>query len=133
MLPYNKNLKEIAKKLRAHPTKAEWCLWGKIRRNNLNYRFYRQKPIGDYIVDFYCPKARLIIEIDGGYHFTEVGKGNDKVRDEYMKSLGLVTTMFPNSEVINNTNKVVESLCKILLILLFQRRTNQRVKTNDPF
>jgi very-short-patch-repair endonuclease len=101
--------------LRAHPTKAEKCLWERIQLKHLGYKFYRQKPVGDYIVDFFCPKARLIVEVDGGHHFTEVGKGNDKVRDECMHSFELTVLRVSNSEVLNNTDKVIESIGQILL------------------
>jgi very-short-patch-repair endonuclease len=124
MLPYNKNLVEIAKTLRDHPTKAEKCLWQRIQLNHLGYRFYRQKPIADYIVDFFCPKAYLVIEVDGGHHFTEVGKGNDKVRDECMSSLELTVLRFSNSEVLNKTDKVVESISQILLHPPFKKGDN---------
>jgi very-short-patch-repair endonuclease len=89
MLPYNKSLIETAKELRKHPTKAEKCLWERLQLKHLGVVFYRQKPIGEYIVDFYCAKAYLVIEVDGGHHFKELGKINDKLRDEYLNSLGL--------------------------------------------
>lgn len=126
MIPYNKNLKEIAQSLRDHPTKAESCLWENVRLQHLGCKFYRQKPIGDYIVDFFCPKAKLVVEIDGGHHFTETGKGNDRVRDEYMKSLELYVLRFSNSEVMKNTDKVVESIGKILLHPPFSKGDNPR-------
>lgn len=65
MLPYRTELKGISQKLRREQTPAEYKLWGKIRGDQLGVRFYRQKPIADYIVDFYCPKYRLVIEADG--------------------------------------------------------------------
>ena len=107
---YNKNLKERARSLRNKPTNAEKCIWKRIKLKHLGYIFYRQKPIGNYIVDFYCPKAHLVIEIDGGHHFTQDGAGNDRNRDEYIKSLGLVVLRFPNSEVIKNTDRVIEAI-----------------------
>jgi len=62
MLPFNKNLKGLARNLRKSMTEAEWFLWRRIRRKLLKgYQFYRQKNIGNYIVDFYCPAAKLII------------------------------------------------------------------------
>ena len=70
MIPYNKNLKELSKSLRSNLTEAERCLWIRLRLKHLGYVFYRQKPIGDYIVDFFCPKAQLIVEVDGGQHFS---------------------------------------------------------------
>jgi very-short-patch-repair endonuclease len=115
MIPYNKNLKEISKILRGNLTEAEKCLWTRLRLRHLGYAFYRQKPIGDYIVDFYCPKARLVVEVDGGHHFTTETKSNDKLRKEYLNSLGLIVLRFSNSEVLNNTDKVAEAIQKILL------------------
>ena len=97
MLPYNKNLKEPARELRENMTDAERCLWARLRLKHLGYMFCRQKPIGDYIADFYCHKARLVVEVDGGQHFTEDTASNDRVRDEYMRSLGLTVLRFSNS------------------------------------
>ena len=63
MLPFNKKLKTLARKLRKNMTEAESFLWQRIRRKQLKGRqFYRQKNIGDYIVDFYCPSIKLIVE-----------------------------------------------------------------------
>ncbi len=114
MIPYNKNLKELSKSLRNKQTEAEQCLWTRLRLKHLGYVFYRQKPIGDYIVDFYCPRARLIVEVDGGQHFTVETAGNDRLRDEYMRSLGLTVLRFSNSEVLKNTDRVVGKIYKLL-------------------
>ena len=63
-------------------------LWSKLRGKQLKgYQFYRQKIIGKYIADFYCPKSKLVIEVDGGQHYSAEGKEKDKKRDEYMKKL----------------------------------------------
>jgi very-short-patch-repair endonuclease len=125
MLPYNKNLIEPAKELRKHLTKAEKCLWQRLQLKHLGVKFYRQKPIGDYIVDFYCPKANLVIEVDGGHHFTELGKGNDKLRDEYLICLELRVIRYSNSDELNTTEKVVENIRKILLYPPLKRGTNK--------
>jgi very-short-patch-repair endonuclease len=72
MLIYRKKLKPYAGSLRQNMTESEILLWSKIKGKQLaNYIFYRQRIIGDYIVDFYCPKVKLIIELDGGQHFSE--------------------------------------------------------------
>jgi very-short-patch-repair endonuclease len=72
VLPFNKSLKPLARELRKNMTDAEKRLWSKIRRKQLKkIQFYRQKNIGDFIVDFYCPAAKLIIELDGGQHFSK--------------------------------------------------------------
>jgi len=114
VIPYNKNLKELSKSLRDNLTEAERCLWTRIRLKHLGYVFYRQKPIGEYIADFYCPKARLVVEVDGGLHFTENTASNDRIRDEYMRSLGLTVLRFSNSEVLKNTDSVAETIYECL-------------------
>lgn len=74
MKPYNKNLKQASRNLRSNMTDAEQRLWQRIRRKQiLELQFYRQKPILNFIVDFYCPAANLVIECDGGQHSTELG------------------------------------------------------------
>ena len=78
VIPYNKNLKELSKNLRDNLTEAEQCLWTRLRLKHLGYMFYRQKPIGDYIVDFYCPKARLVVGVDGGQDFGGGSGRNDR-------------------------------------------------------
>jgi very-short-patch-repair endonuclease len=89
-------------------------LWTRLRLKHLGYVFYRQKPIGDYIVDFFCPKARLIVEVDGGRHFSSENRADDRIRDEYMKSLGLTVLRFSNSEVLKDTDSVAESIYGLL-------------------
>ena len=133
MIPYNKDLIEPAKELRTHPTKAEKCLWQRLQLKHLGFKFYRQKPLGNYIVDFFCPKACLVIEVDGGHHFTKIGKENDKVRDEYMKSFELTVLRFSSSYVINNTDKVVASINKILLNPPFKKGDKLKSNGRRPF
>ena len=90
MLPYNKNLKQPSMQLRGNMTDAERRLWAKIRMKQLKgYQFYRQKPIGDYIVDFFCPRAKLVIEVDGSQHSSDGMTEYDRIRGEYLSSLGL--------------------------------------------
>ncbi len=83
MLEYNKNLKSFSQKLRRDATETEQILWAHLRKNQVSgVRFYRQKPIGNYIADFYCPRAKLVIEVDGGQHFEEANEKYDQKRDE---------------------------------------------------
>ena len=111
MVPYNENLKQHAHQLRGNMTDAEKRLWGKIRVRQIGgYWFYRQKPIGDYIVDFYCPKAKLVIEVDGGQHLSGEIAENDRVRDEYLSNLGLRVLRFTNADVLRNIDGVVERI-----------------------
>ncbi len=70
-------------------TDAERLLWSRLKRKQLrNFQFYRQRIIGDFIVDFYCPKSKLIIEVDGGQHYQDEGDTRDKEIDDYMKKIG---------------------------------------------
>ena len=92
-------------------TDAEKALWSKIRGEQLKgVQFYRQKPIGNFIVDFYCPKAKLIIELDGSQHYTEDGKARDFERDKYMESAGLKVLRFSDREVFENISGVLQKI-----------------------
>jgi very-short-patch-repair endonuclease len=78
MLLYNSRLKQYSQQLRKNMTDAEKALWLKIRGKQLKgYQFYRQKPLGNFIVDFYCPKGNLVIGLDGGQHYSDEGKAKD--------------------------------------------------------
>jgi very-short-patch-repair endonuclease len=111
MLPYDGRLKERSQQLREDMTPAETFLWSKIRMKQLkSCWFYRQKPIGEYIADFYCPKAKLVVEVDGGQHFTDEIIDYDRVRNEYMASIGLTVLRFTNKEVLSNIAGVIEAI-----------------------
>jgi very-short-patch-repair endonuclease len=111
MLQYNKSLKQLSRDLRRSMTDAEKLLWSKIRGKQLNgLQFYRQKIIGNYIADFYCPKTRLVIEIDGGQHYSPEGKEKDRLRDEYMARERIRVVRFSDREVLENLEAVLEKL-----------------------
>ena len=111
MLFYNKNLKGYSRQLRKDMTNAERLLWSKVKRKQLQgYQFYRQKIIGNYIVDFYCPKANLVIEIDGGQHYDDEEIKKDNVRDDYMGEQRLTVLRFSDREVFENLNGVIERI-----------------------
>ena len=111
MLPYNENLKQHSRQLRKNMTDAERCLWEKIRMKQLKgCQFYRKKPIGDYIVDFYCPRAKLVIEVDGSYHLVGEMIKHDRIRDEYLSSFGLRVLRFTNTDVLTLAEGVVERI-----------------------
>jgi len=96
-------------------TDAETALWSKLRRKQLhNLQFYRQKPLGRFIVDFYCPAARLVIEIDGGQHYTEKGMALDTNRDAELNEMGLHVLRFPNLEVLGNSAGVITQIVQYL-------------------
>ena len=124
MDPYNKELKLRSQKLRSSMTDAEIKLWAKLRRKQiLNLQFSRQKPIGNFIVDFYCPKARLVIEVDGGRHYHGQGRENDAARDRYLGSLGLEVIRFSNREVIQNIDGVLTVIVERLERAMEQKET----------
>ncbi len=111
MHPYNKNLKERSRELRSSMTDAEIALWEKVRRRQLyGLQFHRQKTIGNCIVDFYCPTAQLVVEIDGGQHYRPEGKLLDAKRDAYLKSLGLFVLRFSNLDVLRNIDGVMTTI-----------------------
>ena len=116
MIRYNPKLKLRARELRKNMTDAEIKLWARIRRKQLlDYQFYRQRPVGNYIVDFYCPAAKLIIEVDGGQHYEPEGLEYDRIRDAYLRSLGFFVMRFKNPDVLKNIDGVLEVICEYLV------------------
>ena len=96
-------------------TDTEKLLWSKIRVKQLKgIQFYRQKPIGNFIVDFYCPKANLVIELDGGQHYSEDSKAKDDQRDEYLRKMGLRVLRFSDREVFQDSSAVIEKIWSCL-------------------
>ncbi len=90
-------------------TDAERLLWSPVRRKQIkNAQFYRQKPLGNYIVDFYCPAANLVVEVDGGQHYTEEGKATDKRRDDDLAGLGLKVLRFSNVDLLKEIDAVLQ-------------------------
>lgn len=99
-LPYNKNLKDFSRELRSHSTLAEVLLWQKLRASQFRgYSFNRQKPLGNYIVDFYCRKLNLVIEIDGDSHFYAESVVEDFDRQRILEGMGLSFLRFLDVEV----------------------------------
>jgi len=112
---YNTNLKTLSRQLRKNMTDAERLLWSKIRAKQLKgYQFYRQRIIGNYIVDFYCPKAKLVIEIDGGQHNSNKGLEKDKIRDDSIEEQKLKVLRFSDRDVFKNLDGVVERIYEFL-------------------
>ena len=105
MKNYNKDNIVLAKNLRKEPTKWENELWFKFLRN-YPIRFQRQKSIGNYIVDFYCAKAGLIIELDGYYHKTDLQYADDNKRTEDLSKMNLTVIRFKNIEIEKEFQRV---------------------------
>ncbi len=99
------------RKLRSEMTSAENKLWLRLRGKQLNgLKFRRQHGIGSYIVDFYCPEKRLVIEVDGDVHAYEEQIIKDKEREDYLKALGLQIVRYTNWDILTNMEGVVEDL-----------------------
>ncbi len=111
MLRYNPHLKKRAQQLRKTMTDAERRLWRALRHKQiLDVLFYRQKPIGNYIVDFYAPKAKLVIEVDGSQHLSVEHKVKDSRRDAFLALNGLKVLRFDNLQVLTETDSVMEKI-----------------------
>ena len=114
-LPRNTKLKENSRNLRKNMTDVEVLLWSRIRRKSIEgCQFYRQKVIGNYIVDFYCHRAKLVIELDGGQHYSTEGKQRDSVRDNYMSQLGLRVLRFSDRDIFKNLDGVLDTIWRNL-------------------
>ena len=119
MKPYNKNLKQVSRDLRNNMTDAEKFLWSKIRNKQiLGVQFYRQKPILNFIVDFYCPSANLVIECDGSQHYTDEGLEADRIRDHALEQLGLKVLRFDNRQVMGEIDAVVQVVLDMISLQL---------------
>jgi very-short-patch-repair endonuclease len=128
ILPYNNNLLNYSRELRANMTDSERRLWAKLRLKQINnLQFYRQKIIGDYIVDFFCPRAQLVIEVDGGQHYFGQAVENDKKRDYYLRSLGLNVLRFSDTDVLKNLQGVIEIITENTEVL------EMKIPLNPPF
>ena len=108
MLRYESHLKKSARKLRKNMTDSERVLWSRLRGKQLyGVQVYRQKPIGEYIVDFYIARAKLVIEVDGSQHSLNENADKDRQRDAYMNSGGIQVLRFNSIAVFKETDAVV--------------------------
>lgn len=108
-IPYDRDITGIAQTLRKNATPEEGKLWQLyLRRYPIQFR--RQKPMGRYVLDFYCGKAKLAIELDGGQHFSEEGLAADQNRTAYLESLGIQVLRFTNDDV----NKRLNDVCRAI-------------------
>lgn len=127
---YNSGLKIHARALRQRMTDAEQTLWSKLRRKQIyGVQFYRQKPLGCYIVDFYAPGAKLAIELDGSQHFEQEHAQRDAVRDSYLQGLHLRVLRFNNLQVLHELEAVQDEIARVV-----NERVNpdRNKKTNPP-
>lgn len=129
MLSYVARNKDPARQLRGHMTDAEQRLWFHLRRDQLGVRFYRQKPLGPYIVDFHAPKASLVVELDGSQHADDLTqKEKDAVRDAWLVSRGLTVLRFDDRQVLMETQAVLEEILQVV-----NRTTGVEIPPSPPF
>ena len=109
---HNKKILKVKRKeLRNNSTQAEIYLWQHLKQKKLNGRkFRRQHSIGNYIVDFYCPQERLVIELDGEYHFEEDTIKYDEQRTKFLNELSIKVIRFENQDVLNNIEHVLRQI-----------------------
>ena len=118
-LDYNKKMIPLARELRKNATPQEKHLWYDFLAN-YEVRFQRQKPIDNFIADFYCHQAKLIIELDGAQHFTEEGKLRDELRTEILERYGLKVIRFTNREIDTKFSAVCEAIDAIVKASLLE-------------
>ncbi len=129
-IQYNRSLKIHARALRQRMADAEQTLWSKLRRKQIyGVQFYRQKPLGCYIVDFYAPGAKLVIELDGSQHFEQAHAQRDAVRDSYLQGLRLQVLRFNNLQVLQELEAVLGEIARVVneRVILEQKQ-----KSNPP-
>ena len=112
-MPYSNKpkLKYFRKKLRSNLTPAEAFLWIHLKNRQIHgRRFRRQFSIDNYILDFYCPKEKLCIELDGNGHFSEEGHARDLKRDAFLKANSIRVIRIENKDVFENTKHILECI-----------------------
>jgi len=119
---YNRNLVFNARTLRKNMTPQEGKLWH-LYLKNYPIKFYRQRIIDSYIVDFYCSEAKLIVEIDGSQHYTPEGLENDCIRTEILQQYGLAVIRFSNLDIDTN----IYNVCDVI-----DKKVKERLRTKDP-
>ena len=111
IIKYNPKLKELARQLRNNATKSEIRLWQRLKRNQMyGYDFHRQKPIDEFIVDFFCNTLQLAIECDGYSHeILEVWE-KDKRKTKILNNLGVRVLRFSDHQIMNDLENVLRAI-----------------------
>lgn len=110
IIPYNPKLKELARELRNDSTLGEVLLWNEIKGKAFGFDFHRQKPLLNYIVDFYCSELNLVVEIDGRYHSHKEKFEADVIRGQELAKYNLTTLRFTETEVKNDMANVLRTI-----------------------
>ncbi|TPV32988.1 endonuclease domain-containing protein [Paucihalobacter ruber] len=114
-----------AAKLRENMTEAEIRLWEYLKTKPQGFKFRRQHPIAGYVLDFYCHKLKLSIEVDGGYHLNKEQKEKDIERTEYLNSVGIIESRFTNEQILNQYETVINKINSCLRAGIRQGRTGR--------
>jgi adenine-specific DNA-methyltransferase len=105
----------MAKALRANATEAERKLWALLRGKKMaRFRFRRQQPIGPYIVDFFCPAAKLVVELDGGQHGEDARVAYDAARTRWLENRGYRVLRFSNAEFLKDRNMALDGIARAI-------------------
>lgn len=121
IIPYNPKLKDLARKLRNDSTKSEIKLWMELKGKQVyGYDFQRQKPLLNYIVDFYCNELELVIELDGYSHQFEEVVIKDENKEAELKKYGLTILRFDDDEIMKDMNNVLRTIEQY--IIEFEKR-----------
>ncbi|MEZ4970872.1 MAG: DUF559 domain-containing protein [Flavobacteriaceae bacterium] len=111
IIPYNPKLKELARELRNNSTKAEVILWLKLKTKQMyGYDFHRQKPIDNYILDFFCQELMLGIEVDGYSHGVVEVYNKDVIKEGKMNSLGITILRFTDNQILRDMENVLRAI-----------------------
>lgn len=111
IIPYNPKLKELARQLRNNSTKSEILLWKRLKGKQMkDYDFHRQKPLLNYIVDFYCYELNLVIEIDGYSHLLDEIKEKDIKKQKELEGQGLFILRFTDKQIFKEMDNVIREI-----------------------
>lgn len=130
MLEDNRKLRQFAKQMRREPTPTENKAWQILRNRRLSgFKFRRQHPFGKYILDCYCPAAKVVVELDGDSHATPEGQAIDVERTRYLEVRGVLVLRFWNSEVAEERDAIVERIAEVCASRVNPRKPAAQQKT----
>ncbi|MEX0661277.1 MAG: endonuclease domain-containing protein [Balneolaceae bacterium] len=119
IIPYNPKLKELARKLRNNSTKSEVLLWKYLRGKQMHgFDFHRQRPVDNFIIDFFCQELYLGIELDGYSHLLDTNTNRDIKKEKGLKELGVKLIRFWDEEVFND----LENVLRVIEFSVLDRR-----------
>ena len=125
-MQYLKNshiLLDLRRSLRKNQTTPEKLLWRELRSKRLNgKKFFRQFSVGRYILDFYCPEHKIAIELDGAQHLEPAAMKYDEARTAWLETRGITVKRYPNSEVMENMDGVLEDILRSVMAVTDQEK-----------